>query len=223
MADDAVRLLDQLGIEAAHVVGASLGGMIAQTLAIRHPERVLSLTSIMSTTGDRSVGQPHPGGAGRSSSTRRRTSRDGMRRMGGPELEDHRLAGLRARQRGDSRARAGASFERGYNPHGLARQLAAIVASGDRTAALASWTLPTLVIHGEADPLIDVSGGRATAAAIPGREARPDRGHGPRPSARSCGRASSRRSRRTPVSPGARRRTLRQRRATPDASHFRHI
>ena len=165
MADDAIRLLDHLEIEAAHVVGASLGGMIAQTLAIRHPERVLSLTSIMSTTGDRSIGQPHPEALAQLFNPPPNEP-DGMAEwavqnwkiIGSPGFEPDNDA---------IRRRARASFERGYNPQGVGRQLAAIVASGDRTPELAKLDLPTLVIHGESDPLIDVSGGKATAAAIP--------------------------------------------------------
>jgi pimeloyl-ACP methyl ester carboxylesterase len=165
MADDAVKLLDHLGIEAAHVVGASLGGMIAQVLALRDPERVLSLTSMMSTTGDRAVGQAHPEALGALFDTPPNDS-EGLadwavrnwRVIGSPgfEIDEERL-----------RERARRSFERGLDPRGTARQLAAIIASGDRTSQLAKLRLPTLVIHGEEDPLIDVSGGRATAAAIP--------------------------------------------------------
>jgi pimeloyl-ACP methyl ester carboxylesterase len=166
MADDTVRLLDHLGIDRAHVVGASLGGMIAQTLAIREPGRVLSLASIMSTTGDRSVGQPHPDGLAQLFQPPP-NDREGLADwavrnwdvIGSPgyEADEERL-----------RERARRSFDRGYNPQGTGRQLAAIVASGDRTPGLAKLRLPTLVIHGEEDPLIDVSGGKATAAAIPG-------------------------------------------------------
>jgi pimeloyl-ACP methyl ester carboxylesterase len=165
MADDAVKLLDHLGIDAAHLIGASLGGMIAQVLALRHPERVLSLTSMMSTTGDRSVGQPHPEALGALFSPPP-NDREGIaewavrnwRVIGSPGFEPDEEA---------VRERARRSFDRGYNPRGVGRQLAAILASGDRTAALRELRLPTLVIHGEDDPLIDVSGGKATAAAIP--------------------------------------------------------
>ncbi len=166
MADDCAGLLDHLGVQAAHVVGASQGGMIAQTLAIRHPERVLSLVSIMSSTGDRAVGQPHPE-ALPTLLTRRPADREGFaesavqvfRVIGSPgfDADEERL-----------RERARASFDRGYHPEGTARQLVAILASGDRTEALRRLDVPTVVIHGTDDALIDVSGGKATAAAIPG-------------------------------------------------------
>jgi pimeloyl-ACP methyl ester carboxylesterase len=166
MAEDCVGLLDHLGVEAAHVVGASQGGMIAQTLAVRHPERVLSLVSIMSSTGDRAVGQPHPE-ALPALLTRPPADREeyvefvvqAFRIIGSPGFEA---------DEGKLRERASASFERGYYPEGTARQLLAILASGDRTEALRRLDLPTLVIHGTDDVLIDPSGGRATAAAIPG-------------------------------------------------------
>jgi pimeloyl-ACP methyl ester carboxylesterase len=166
MADDCVGLLDELGVEAAHLVGASQGGMIAQTVAIRHPERVLSLTSIMSTTGDRAVGQPHPE-AIPALLTRPPAGRDGFidfvvgawKVIGSPgfEVDEEAL-----------RARAGASYDRGIFPEGTARQLVAILASGDRTEDLRRLDVATTVIHGTNDILIDVSGGKATAAAIPG-------------------------------------------------------
>lgn len=166
MAEDSVELLGELGVEAAHLVGASLGGMIAQTTAIRHPERVRSLTSIMSTTGDRAVGQPHPE-AIPALLTRPPAGRDGFvdfvvgawKVIGSPgfDVDEEAL-----------RARAGASYDRGIYPDGTARQLVAIIASGDRTQALRRLDVPATVIHGVDDVLIDVSGGMATAAAIPG-------------------------------------------------------
>jgi pimeloyl-ACP methyl ester carboxylesterase len=185
MAGDAVALLDELGVDAAHVVGASQGGMIAQAVAIRHPERVLSLTSIMSSTGDRAVGQPHPEALPalltRGPSGDREAYAEwavgAFRVIGSPGF-----AGSSEEKRIRERARA--SFDRGYFPDGTARQLVAILASGDRTEALRRLEVPTLVIHGEEDPLIDVSGGKATAAAIPGArlELIPGMGHDlPRP------------------------------------------
>jgi pimeloyl-ACP methyl ester carboxylesterase len=168
MADDCAGLLDHLGVDAAHLVGASQGGMIAQTLAIRRPERVLSLTSVMSTTGAGDVGQAHPE-AIPVLLRRPPADRDGFaefvvetwRVIGSPGFEADEEA-LRARGR--------ATFDRGIAPEGTARQLVAIIASGDRTEELRRLDVPTLVIHGTEDILIDVSGGRATAVAIPGAE-----------------------------------------------------
>ncbi len=177
MADDCAGLLDHLGVEGAHVAGASQGGMIAQTLAIRHRERVLSLVSIMSTTGDRAVGQPHPE-ALPALMTRPPADREGFAEfvvgtwkvIGSPGFDPDEEA---------LRARAGAVYDRGIHPDGTARQLVAILASGDRTEALRRLDVPTVVIHGTDDPLIDVSGGEATAAAIPGArlELIPGMGH----------------------------------------------
>jgi pimeloyl-ACP methyl ester carboxylesterase len=166
MADDCAGLLDALGVDAAHLVGASQGGMIAQTIAIRHPERVLSLTSIMSTTGDRAVGYPHPE-ALPALLTRPPADRGGFVDF---VVTAWRTIGSRAFEIDEEalRAMAGASYDRGIFPDGTARQLVAILASGDRTEALRGIDVPTTAIHGTEDPLIDVSGGRATAAAIPG-------------------------------------------------------
>ena len=164
MADDAAALLDALGIPAAHVVGASMGGMIAQHLAFEHPDRVHSLTSIMSTTGAPDVGQPTPAAlmalitpapAERAAYIEHVVRN--WRVLSGPLFDE-----------GRTRVRAAAGYDRSFHPLGAAFQLAAIVSSGDRTERLKSISQPTLVIHGAADPLIDVSGGRATAAAIPG-------------------------------------------------------
>jgi pimeloyl-ACP methyl ester carboxylesterase len=166
MADDGVGLLDRVGIADAHVVGASMGGMIAQTIAFRHPARVLSLASMMSNTGARWTGQP----ALRTYGVllkRAPADREGyiehhvkaIRRTGSPGFP---------RDEDDVRRTAAMSFERGHDPAGAGRQLAAIIASGDRTADLATIRVPTLVIHGTKDRLVNPSGGRATAKAIPG-------------------------------------------------------
>jgi pimeloyl-ACP methyl ester carboxylesterase len=168
MADDSVGLLDALGLASAHVVGASLGGMIAQTIAIRHPQRVRTLTSIMSTTGEPGVANPTPEAGAVLLSPPARTRDEAIERI----LEVREVIGSPGfpRDEEDIRDRAGRAWDRGVNPAGFARQLAAVYASGDRTEALRSLDVPTLVVHGEDDPLIPVSGGRATAAAIPGAE-----------------------------------------------------
>jgi pimeloyl-ACP methyl ester carboxylesterase len=166
MADDAVGLLDHLGVDAAHIVGASMGGMIAQSIAARHPERVLSLASIMSNTGNRWKGQPHvklyPILLRRAPSEREAFMRHAQRvfaAIGSPGFD---------RDEEEIRAIAGESFDRGHDPAGSARQLGAIVASGDRTSELRKITAPTVIIHGTKDILVRPSGARATARAIPG-------------------------------------------------------
>ena len=168
MAADTFGLLDHLGIERAHVVGTSMGGMIAQQMAIEAPERVLSLASMMSTTGDRVVGTPKL--RVWSVLTRRAPNdRDAyieyfarvFRMIGSPayRVDEERVRDL-----------AGATYDRCHHPAGTGRQLAAVLASGSRTAALKELDVPAVVIHGEADPLLPLRGGRATANAIPGAE-----------------------------------------------------
>ena len=169
MADDCAGLLDHLGVDAAHLVGASQGGMIAQTLAIRHPERALSLASIMSTTGDRSVGQPHPEAIPALMTSAAGGSR-GVRGVRGVDVEGDRVAGVRRRRGrrfapGRARATTGASTRRGRRGSWWRSWPRAIA-----PRRCATLDLPTLVIHGTDDALIDVSGGKATAAAIPGAE-----------------------------------------------------
>ena len=175
MAKDAVGLLDALNIERAHVVGMSMGGMIAQTMAIEHPSRVRSLTSIMSTTGNPRVGRP-------------KTSvllRAGKLTRGSKETFPERQAALFKLFSGslydelEIREVAKLSVERNFTPDGTARQMAAIMASPDRTPLLKKLNVPTLVVHGLADGLVQPSGGYATTKAIPGARllAFPDMGH----------------------------------------------
>jgi pimeloyl-ACP methyl ester carboxylesterase len=166
MARDTFGLMDHLGIGSAHVAGASMGGMIAQTMAINNPARVRSLTSIMSTTGRRFTGMPT-------------IKAFGLLFGGPPKARDQvieravrtfKVIGSPAYPFEEERIReiAATSYDRGHSAAGVARQLHAILASGDRTAALEDLVVPTSVIHGSADVLIRPSGGRATAKAVPG-------------------------------------------------------
>ena len=166
MADDAAGLIEELGHESAHVVGASMGAMIGQTLAINHPERVRSFVQIMSTTGSRFVGQPaaavypffmKPMPTSKEQYIQRALKLWAL--IGSPGFETHE---------DDLREMLATGYERGLSPAGTMRQLAAIVASGNRTRDLAKIKAPTLVIHGTEDKMIRVSGGKASARAIPG-------------------------------------------------------
>jgi len=166
MAGDTVGLLDALGVEEAHIVGVSMGGMVAQTVAIKYPERVRTLTSIMSTSGDPRLSQPKPE-AGQLLLTPAPTERAAYIEhslkvwhiLGSPGFPFH-----------ENRTRefAGRVYDRGLNPQGFGRQLAAVYASGSRKGALESLDIPTLVIHGNADPLIPLEAGKDTAESIPG-------------------------------------------------------
>jgi pimeloyl-ACP methyl ester carboxylesterase len=166
MAGDAAGLITALGLDSAHVVGISLGGFIAQTLAITRPERVRSLTSIMSSTGSGSVGYPTEA-AMQALMTKPAADREGF--VDGL-VAARRVIGSPGFQTEESLIRdvAGQAFDRGLNPDGTQRQLVASICSGDRTERLPEVRVPTLVMHGSNDPLIDVSGGRATAQAIGG-------------------------------------------------------
>ena len=169
MADDAAGLLDALGIDRAHIVGASMGGMIAQLVAVRHPERTLSLCSIMSTTGDLGVGQPTPEALAALLAPPA-TSREEAVERG---VAVGRIIGSKVHfDEVKAAMRAGAAFDRAFDPKGVQRQLAAIMSQTDLTPALADVSVPTLVIHGAGDPLVTVSGGQATAKAVPGAELR---------------------------------------------------
>lgn len=167
MAEDAFLLLDHLGLQSAHVVGVSMGGMIVQTMALAHPERVRSLTSIMSTTGKRTVGWQHPsllpvflgrqggreGYIAGSAATWKLIGSPGY-----PKSED------------DVRRQAEETWDRGVSVSGTTRQMMAILTQPNRSHRLRALSVPTLVVHGLADKMVHVSGGRATAAAVPGAD-----------------------------------------------------
>jgi pimeloyl-ACP methyl ester carboxylesterase len=168
MADDAAGLLDGLEIDQAHVVGASMGGMIAQTAAIRHPARVSTLVSIMSSTGNPELPPAKPE-AMAVLMRERATDREGA--IEAAVAGHHVLKGPTFPADEERiRARAARDFDRCFHPEGAARQIAAIMASGSRVDDLAGVRAPTLVIHGDADPLVPFEGGQDTARAIPGAE-----------------------------------------------------
>jgi pimeloyl-ACP methyl ester carboxylesterase len=168
MAADAAALLEALGIDRAHIVGASMGGMIAQMVAANHPERTLTLTSIMSSTGNRSLPPAKPEAMAvlmtppaEDFETRIENAIKAQKAIGSPGFpaDEARL-----------RANAIASQKRMYYPAGFSRQMAAIMASGDRREALKSIKAPTTVLHGADDPLVPLEGGKDTAANISGAE-----------------------------------------------------
>jgi len=168
MADDAAGVLDALEIGAAHVVGASMGGMIAQTFAIRHRARVRTLVSIMSSTGNPELPPARPEAMAVLMRERAGSREEAIeaaveagRILTGPgfPFDEERV-----------RERAARNYDRSFYPEGIARQLAAIIASGSRVEALADVSAPTLVVHGDADPLVSIEGGHDTARAIPGAE-----------------------------------------------------
>ncbi len=169
MAADGMAVLDLLDVERAHIFGASMGGMIAQTMAIEHPERVLSLTSLMSTTGEPDVGQPD--GEVLGALLGMMTANDTHEARVASSVELARLIGTRS-EFDEARAveRAELLVTRAYDPAGVARQLVAIFASGSRADGLAALEVPTVVLHGDADLLVDISGGRRTAELVPGAE-----------------------------------------------------
>ncbi|MEY9893008.1 pimeloyl-ACP methyl ester carboxylesterase [Catenulispora sp. MAP5-51] len=164
LSDDVAGLLDALGVDSAHIVGLSMGGMIAQQFAIDHPARLRTLCSIMSTTGAHDVGQPaaevitlllSPAATNREEAIDR--GQKMFETVGSPAYPTPTA---------ELRARIGEAFDRSFTPAGSARQLACIVTSPDRTPGLAAVSVPSAVIHGDSDKLVDVSGGRATAAAL---------------------------------------------------------
>lgn len=168
MAADTVGLMDYLGLESVHIVGATMGGMIAQTVAIEYPERVRSLTSMMSTTGDHSVGQPDYSvlaNLGAPPSDDRQGFIDwqvrSLKAIGSPKYPLDEIAAAE---------NAGLAWDRNHDPLAMLRQAVAVIKSGDRTERLRSLRISTLVIHGQSDKMVDISGGRATAAVIPGAE-----------------------------------------------------
>jgi pimeloyl-ACP methyl ester carboxylesterase len=178
MADDAAGVLDALGLPSAHVMGMSMGGMISQTLAVAHPRRVKSLVSIMSAPGSRrsllarpialrALFGPAPANLAEAVASEERLFRAvGGRNRHAPDAQQVRVC-------------AELAWERGYSPGGFMRQVAAILASGDRRAGLATLRIPASVVHGSVDTLVPPLGGRLTAAAIPGARFRlvPDMGH----------------------------------------------
>ncbi len=178
MADDAAGLLGALKIAKAHIVGASMGGMIAQMVAARHPDKVLSLTSVMSTTGNPALPQATPEAMVQLTM---RPDPDDTEALIAHAVKTQLVVGSPAYPPDEAVLRTNviADMGRSSYPVGFTRQLAAIMASGDRRDAVRTITAPTMVLHGLADPLVPVEGGRDTAATIPGAQLReiPGMGH----------------------------------------------
>jgi pimeloyl-ACP methyl ester carboxylesterase len=180
MAADAVAVLDAAGVRRAHIAGVSMGGMIVQRMALNHPDRVLSMTSIMSTTGAREAFKSSPRAAAVLNNPPP-NPKTHYKAFVTRNIKNARVIGSPGYLWTDEeiRARVIAEYERAFNPAGVARQRAAVMADGDRTEALGALKIPVVVLHGAEDPLIMPIGGEATAAAIPGAELRmiPAMGH----------------------------------------------
>ena len=166
MADDVVGLLDTLGIKKAHIVGASMGGMIAQEIAMKHPDRILSLTSIMSSTGNPKLPQPTREASMMLLAPPPKSKEEYLVRFG--QTWKILRAGSFPQDEAKDMERAEKTYARGLNPAGVGRQLRAVLASGNRKDRLRAVKTPTLVIHGTVDPLVKVEAGKDTAASIPG-------------------------------------------------------
>lgn len=164
MAADAAGVLDAVGVERAHVIGASMGGMIAQTFAIEHPHRTATLTSIMSMPGDLAYGSPTPEAMAALLAPPPPTRAEYIESAANWAV----WCSKKHFDLAEAKARAAREYDRSFYPEGAHRQLAAIYASGDRSDALRSVTVPTLVIHGRDDTLITPSGGERTAELVPG-------------------------------------------------------
>lgn len=177
MATDAAGLLDALGTDSAHIVGASMGGMIAQAFALEFPAKTRTLTSIMSTTGDPAVGQSSPDALGSLLGPAPTTREEAIER--GVQLQKVIGSPGYPFDEGLIRERSAEAYDRSFHPAGMIRQVAAVVSQPDRTPALHDVRVPTLVIHGADDPLVGPSGGRATADAVPGAKLKivPGMGH----------------------------------------------
>lgn len=178
LAADAAGLLEGLGVDSAHVLGTSMGGMIVQTMAIEHPNRVTSMVSVMSTTGELEYGMPDPDCLSSLATIMAPAETREERIASGIALQG--LIGTPGAWEPDAVAeRVSDQVDRSYDPQGTARQMMAILASGSRAEGLAALDVPTMVLHGDADRLVNISGGRRTAELVPGAEFRvmPGMGH----------------------------------------------